>query len=139
MPNQSKSQQTAPSQISHFLNNCFPDLRYYLGSNKFLAFCLLSTKMIWIKEKTLRQIPTFFHLPAVIVLFSSCLKNCKQISRPCHAWEQRGIQQCQEEGWGLFSSRQGFQQLSSALPAFPEGIQNMSLPAAEMGFQVGRV
>lgn len=85
IPNQTQSQpqptararRATPDLISHFFNNCFPDPRHYLGSNKILAFCLLSTKIIWIKTRRNSEADShiFFHLPAVIVLSSSCLKK----------------------------------------------------------------
>lgn len=86
-----QAKRAAPNQIGHLFSNRLPDPRRYLGSNTFLAFCLLSVNIIWVKSEgdTPRRIPTFFGLPAVTVLFSSCLKNCKQIPRHRHGWEQR--------------------------------------------------
>lgn len=125
-----QAKHAAPSQLSHLFSNCFPDPRHYLGSNEFLAFCLLSRKILWVKRNS--EADSHILPPPSCHSAIPKLEHCKQIPS---LGNKEGTRQCQGAGWGLLA---GFSPAFIRALSLPAGIQEHHSPTAETAFQVHR-
>lgn len=120
-----------PGQPSHLLSNCCPDPRHYLGSNEFLAFCLLSRKILWVKRNS--EADSHILPPPSCHCAIPKLEPCKQI---LSLGNKEGTQQWQGAGGGSLAGCSPALIRALSLPA---GIQEHPSPAAERAFQVHTV